>query len=97
MRYRVQYGLFQMVAELDHLFVVAAWTKPASPAAECEQVLVLTIRTFYSGKTLMKIAAFKVFLNNMIYNRAVKPVPALVKIIIAPQKLIEMLIQELPQ
>ncbi len=57
----------------------------------------MTIRTFYSGKTLMKIAAFKVFPDNMIDNRAVKPIPVLEKIIIAFQELIEMLIQELPQ
>jgi len=84
-----------MVAELNHLLVVAVWRKPASPVAESEQVLVFTIRTFYSGKTLRKIAAFKVFPDNMIYNRAVKPVPVLKMIIIAFQELIEMLIQEL--
>ena len=86
-----------MVAELNYFFVVAAGTKPAAPATESEQVFVLTIRTFYSGKTLMKITTFEIFLDNMIYNRTVKPVPALVKIIIALKELIEMLIQELPQ
>jgi len=45
----------------------------------------------------MKIAAFKVIPDNMIYNRAVKPVPVLKMVIIAFQELIEMLIQELPK
>jgi hypothetical protein len=75
MRHGIKNRLFEVMAELDHLFVVAAGTKPAPSATEGEQILVLTVRTSYSGKALMKIATFKVFLDNMIYNRAVKPIP----------------------
>ena len=46
MWYRVQYGLFQVMTELHHLFVVAAGTKPAAPAAESEQALVPAVRAF---------------------------------------------------
>jgi len=46
------------MAELDYLFVMTAVTKPASSAAEDEQILVLRVWTFYSGKALMKIATF---------------------------------------
>jgi hypothetical protein len=46
MWYRVQDGLFQVMAELNHFFVVAGRTKPAAPAAESEQVLVQAVRAF---------------------------------------------------
>ncbi len=84
------------MTELDHLFVVATRAKPAPSAAEGEQILVLTVRTVYFGKALMKIATFKVFLDNMIYNRAVKPIPILEKFVIAFQKFRKMPIQEQP-
>ena len=92
MWYRVQYYLFQVMAEQNHLFVVTAGTKPASPAAESKQVLVLIIRPFNFSKTLMKVTAPMVFLHNMRYNRTVKAIPALELLIIAFHKLDEMLI-----
>jgi len=85
------------MAKLHHLFVVAAGTEPAPSAAEREKIFVLAISPLYAGEAMMQVSAFQVFLYNMRYNRTVITIPALEKIIIAFQKLYEILIQELPQ
>jgi hypothetical protein len=49
------------MAELDHFLVVAGGTEPSASTRKCQNVLVMAIRAFYPGESLVEIAAFKVF------------------------------------
>ncbi len=50
---RIENCFLEMVAELNHLFVVAAGTKPAPPATECQEELMMAVRAFNAGEALM--------------------------------------------
>ena len=50
---RIEDHLFEVVAKLNHLFVMAAWTEPAATAAVCQQIFVMTIGAFNASEALM--------------------------------------------
>jgi len=57
MRYRKKNRFFQMMAKLNHLFVMAGWTEPTTSTTESKKILVVTIRTTNPCKSLLKIPA----------------------------------------
>jgi len=54
MSHWIKNRFLEVVAELDHLLVVAAWTEPPTSTTECQKILVMAIRTFVAGKSLMQ-------------------------------------------
>lgn len=96
MRHRIQYGFFQVMTELYHLFIMARRTEPAPSATEGKKIFMLAIWAFNTGEAVIQVSAFQVFPDYVIYNRTVKAIPALELLIVTFQKLDEMLIQELP-
>jgi hypothetical protein len=57
----------------------------------------MAIRAFYSGKSLIKISAFKILSHNMRDYWAVKPILLLEKFIIDLLKFVKITIEEFPQ
>ncbi len=57
----------------------------------------LAIRAFDTSEALMQIAAFKIFINYMRYNRSVKAILLLEKFVISPLKFNKVTIEEFPQ
>jgi hypothetical protein len=46
----IEYRFLEMMAELDHLLAMATRAEPSSAATERQNILVMAIRAFYSGK-----------------------------------------------
>lgn len=97
MRYGIKNRLFEMMAKLNYFFVMTGGTEPASSADESKEIFVLAIRAFDTSKALMQIAAFKIFINYMRYNRSVKAILLVAKFVISPLKFNKMAIEEFPQ
>jgi len=86
-----------MAAELNHLFAMALWTEPASPTAEGEEVLMVTIGAAHTGKTLLKVTTFQVLPNYMRNYWAEEAIFTTEEIVITILECFEMIIKQLPQ
>lgn len=87
----------QVRPELDDLLAMAGWAKPAAPATERQQVLVVAVRTAHPGKSLVQITAIKIFANNPSNNRAEKAIGFGVAIVVALLEPVKPIRQNLPE
>ena len=63
-RYRIENIVAYILSELDHLFGMAAWAKPAPFAAKCQEIFMVAIRIRASdpGEAFLQISAFQVIM-----------------------------------
>jgi hypothetical protein len=94
---RIENRLLEVMAELNHFLVMATWTEPAAPTAECQDVFVMANRAFDTGEAFPQIPTFKVFSNYMGNYRPIKAVFLLEEIVIAFHELEKVMIEKLPQ
>ena len=52
-RDRIENGFLEVVTKLDHFFVMAGRTEPASSATESKEIFVMAVRAFNAGEALV--------------------------------------------
>jgi len=96
-RNRIENCFLEMVAKLNHLFVMATGTEPATTTAKSQKILVMAVRAFDPCEALMQIAAFKILSHHMRNYRAVKSKFFLEEFVVDLIKCTKMTIEELPE
>jgi hypothetical protein len=46
----IKNGFIKVMAKLNHLFIMAGWTEPATAAAKCQWIFVVAVRAFNAGE-----------------------------------------------
>ena len=65
---RIENGFLEVVAELDHFFVMTTWTEPAAATAKGQKIFMMAIGAFNSSEALVKISAFKILSHYMLVS-----------------------------
>ncbi len=96
--YRIENIVAYILSELDHLFGMAAWAKPAPFAAKCQEIFMVAIRIRASdpGEAFLQISAFQVIMYYIINNWTKEAILFLVDLIIVCLELFIVIVQDVP-
>lgn len=86
-----------MTAELHHFLGVTGGTEPTAPAAEGQQVFMVTIRTTDPGEPFLEIAAFQISADNIADHAAQKTVLLDKPLFVMDREIDKMPLQHTPQ
>jgi hypothetical protein len=68
-RYRIENIVTYILSELDHLFGMAAWAKPAPFAAKCQEIFMVAIgiRAPDPGEAFLQVSALQVIMYYIVH------------------------------